>query len=303
MAQITGALIQGLQTSVNKRFRDAFTKAPTFQDKFVTTLPSNTRIGTYAWMDTLPIMREWIGPRTLNNLTQSDYQLTNKDWESTIAADRNDVEDDMLGVFNMKVDMLGQTAAKHVDRQAVAALQAGDSTGLCHDGLSFFNNAHTLDPGGTQDNLFAGTALSAANYAAVRQAMMAYTDADGQPLGIVPNLLVVPPQLEDEGLTILRAATVIDAAAAGAGVSNVYMNSAELLVIPELANEATTWYLMDVSKPIKPLIWQQRRPVQLVSMTAPNDEAVFTTKQLRWGIDSRGAIGYSLWFLAAQAVA
>lgn len=299
MALITTATIAALQTTVNKRFREGFTKSSTFQERFVTTLPSNSRVGTYTWMDTLPIMREWVGPRTLNNLSNTDYQLTNKNWESTIACDRDDIEDDVLGVFANKVEMLGDTAAKHVDRQAVWALQNGTSE-LCFDGLSFFNDAHTLDPAGTQDNNFASTALNATNYASTRQAMMSYTDADGQPLGIMPNLLVVPPQLEDEARTILNAEFV---AVSNAGVTNIWRNSADLLVIPELANQATTWYLMDVSKPIKPLIWQQRRPVQLVSMTAPTDEAVFTTRQYRWGLDSRGAIGYSLWFLAARCIA
>ena len=300
MAQITGATISALQTSVNRQFRSAFDRAPTFQDRFVSTLPSNSRVGTFAFADTLPIMREWIGPRTFNNLTQSDYQLTNKDWESSISADRRDVEDDMLGIFSQKVAMLGETAAKHVDRQAVWALQNGH-TELCHDGLSFFNNAHTLDPAGTQDNLFTGTALSAANYASTRAAMMAFTDSDGQPLGVNPNLLVVPPQLEGTGRTILNAEYVSDGA--GAGITNVWRNSCDLLVIPELANEATTWYLMDVSKPIKPLIWQQRKSVELVSMTAPTDEAVFTTRQYRWGVDSRGCIGFSLWFLCSHCIA
>lgn len=302
MAQITSATIADLQTTVNKQFRAGFTKAVTFQDKFVTTLPSSTRIGTYAWQDTLPIMREWVGPRTFNNLTNQDYQLTNRNWESTISADRDDVEDDALGVFAQKVQILGETAAKHVDRQAVAALQAGATTGLGFDGLSFFNNAHTLDPAGTQDNNFTATALSAANYAATRAAMMAFTDSDGQPFGITPNLLVVPPQLEATGRTILNAEFVATAAGT-ASEANIWRNSAELVVISELANQATTWYLLDTTKTIKPLIWQQRRAVQLVSMTAPTDEAVFTTRQYRWGIDSRGAIGYSLWFLAARAIA
>lgn len=299
MALITTATIAALQTTVNKRFRDGFSRAPVFRDRFVTTLPSSSLVGTYSWMDTVETMREWIGPRTIKNLSNTDYQLTNRDWERTIGCGRNEIEDDVLGVFSMKVQALGETAAKHVDRQAVSALQNG-ATNLCFDGLSFFNNAHTLDPAGTQDNLFASTALSAANYAAVRAAMMAYTDSDGQPLGVMPNLLVVPPQLEATARTVLNAEII---QGTQAGISNVWRNSADLLVIPELANEATVWYMLDVSKPIMPLIWQERRPVTLTSMTAPTDEAVFTTGQYRWGIDSRGAIGYSLWFLASRCTA
>ncbi len=134
--------------------------------------------------------------------------------------------------------------------------------------------------------------------------MMRFLGADGQPLGIVPNLLVVPPQLEDEALNILKANIInLGTSTTGAGVSNVYMNSAELLVVPEMANLATTWYMMDVSRPIKPIVWQQRRAPELVAQDQPDNPTVFNTRQYTWGIDSRGAIGYSLWFLAARCIA
>ena len=52
-----------------------------------------------------------------------------------------------------------------------------------------------------------------------------------------------------------------------------------------------------------PLIWQNRRSPQLVSMANPDDPNVFNDKQLLWGVDGRGAAGYALWFLMARAIA
>ena len=71
--------------------------------------------------------------------------------------------------------------------------------------------------------------LDKAAYAAARQAMMAFKNDVAQPLGIIPNLLVVPPSLEDEGLEILNSER--DAA----GATNVYKGTAELLVVPYLS--------------------------------------------------------------------
>ena len=70
--------------------------------------------------------------------------------------------------------------------------------------------------------------LDAAGYAAAREAMLAMKDAEGKPLGITPNLLVVPPSLESEA----REVIVNDADASGA--TNKWQGTAELLVVPWL---------------------------------------------------------------------
>jgi phage major head subunit gpT-like protein len=56
----------------------------------------------------------------------------------------------------------------------------------------------------------------------------------------------------------------------------------------------TAWYLLDLSRPIRPLIFQKRRDYSFVSMTDPNDEAVFTRKEFRFGVDARVNVGYGL---------
>ncbi len=58
------------------------------------------------------------------------------------------------------------------------------------------------------------------------------------------------------------------------------------------------WYLLDTRKPIKPLVYQRRRPYDLVQMTDTNDEAVFMRNEFRYGVDGRGNAGYGLWQLA-----
>jgi phage major head subunit gpT-like protein len=72
--------------------------------------------------------------------------------------------------------------------------------------------------------------LNSTNYAAARAAMMAFTKDDGKtPLGITPDLLVVPPTLEASGRALVESQ--FDAA----GGSNVWYKTAELLVCPWLA--------------------------------------------------------------------
>jgi len=70
--------------------------------------------------------------------------------------------------------------------------------------------------------------LNAANYAAARAAMIAFRDAKGEPLGVIPNLLVVHSGNEAAAREILlneRAAN---------GATNTWRGTAELLVMPWL---------------------------------------------------------------------
>jgi phage major head subunit gpT-like protein len=76
-----------------------------------------------------------------------------------------------------------------------------------------------------------------------------------------------------------------------------------VLVIPELADEPTVWYAADTSKPIKPFVYQVRKEPQLVQVDDPKAENVFWRKKFIYGIDSRGAAGFTLPFLIARAIA
>jgi phage major head subunit gpT-like protein len=71
--------------------------------------------------------------------------------------------------------------------------------------------------------------LDAAAYAAARAAMQGFKGDYGRPLGIMPTLLVVPPALEAVGREVLTAERT------DAGATNVWRNTAELLVCPWLA--------------------------------------------------------------------
>jgi phage major head subunit gpT-like protein len=82
----------------------------------------------------------------------------------------------------------------------------------------------------------------------------------------------------------------------------VYPNSDGTGVAASASNFAAgaepAWYLLDTSRAIKPLIWQNRRALALKAMTSLDDESVFTSNEFRFGADCRGNAGFSLWQLA-----
>jgi len=302
---ITIASLNALRLTFEKRFGDAYGATEPWWPKLATEVPSGAKSNIYGWVAQSTLMREWIGARQAVNLSEHSYTLINKSYEATIELDRDEIEDDNLGLFSaVTIPQLAQASKKHTDQLIKTMLQSNANAGpTCFDGGSFFNDAHpTYDSAGTTyDNNFAGTALSAANFNTVWSTMSAYTGEDGQPLGVSPNLLIIPPQLKRTALEILNASLVANAAGT-AGVENVLKGWADVLVIEELANQATRWYLADVSKPLKPIIYQNRRADQFVSRDNPQDPKVFDQKKFTYGVDNRKNVGVTLPFLMATAV-
>ena len=294
---INSATLAAAQRGFSTRFQAAFSAAQTFHEPLVTEVPSFAKEEVHGFMDRIPKMREWLGDRQLNNLVARDVTVRNKPYEDTIEVDRDDIEDDRLGVYNPRIEMLGMQARKLWDQLLVEVLQAGTAA-EAYDGQYFFDTDHpvSLEDAalGTQSNNLS-LALSATNYATARAAMMGFLGADGQPLGVMPNLLVVPPQLEGTARSILNADAINN------GETNVWKGSANLLVIPELANDATAWYLLATGMPIRPFLKQLRKAPEFTSLTDPNSETVFRKKKFLYGVDARGAVAYGPWFLALRS--
>jgi phage major head subunit gpT-like protein len=61
---------------------------------------------------------------------------------------------------------------------------------------------------------------------------------------------------------------------------------------------STAWYLLDLSRPIKPLILQRNKNPEFVAQDRVTDENVFMRKKFRYGVDDRKNVGYGLWQLA-----
>lgn len=57
------------------------------------------------------------------------------------------------------------------------------------------------------------------------------------------------------------------------------------------------WFLMDVSKPIKPLIFQKRRDYRFVALDKETDQNAFMKDEFLYGVDCRVNAGLGLWQL------
>lgn len=309
--QITPSNLDAIFYSFSTLYQSGFDGVKPWSTALTTTVPSAGRENRYAWMANLPRMREWLGERVVQNVSSRGHIIVNKPFELTIELTQDEIEDDQLGVYNPVVQQMGMSAAKLQDDQIGALLKAGLST-LCYDGQFFFDTDHPYNMDnaalGTYANRFTAKPLTMANFDNVRTTMRTYKGDNGKPLGMNPRLLVVPPQLETTALQIANAEQIAPATAFGINASggfqtNVIKGSVDVLVVEDLADEPGAWYLADVSKPIKPLVWQNRKAPQFVQFTDPSSESVFWRRRFVYGVSARGAGGYALPFLMARCEA
>lgn len=280
--------LRGIYVSFNTLFNQAFSEQKPTYEKVATVVPSTSDSETYAWLGDIPGMREWIGDREIQNLTGSDYTIKNKDFELTVGVDRNAIEDDKIGLYKPSIQMLGASAASHPD-ELVYALLASGFEAKCYDGKAFFATDHEVGKNAVSNKIT--SKLSLESYVTARAMMRGYKNSKGRSLALVPNLLVVPPTLEAKAREILVAEFIN-------GTKNTMQGTAKPLVVPQLAGHGSAWYLLCASRPIRPLIWQQRKKPKFVSKTAETDDNVFMRKTFLYGADYRGNAGFGFWQMA-----
>jgi len=213
---ISQAALSGIYKAFSTIFNQALEAAASQVDLVAMRVPSTSRSVDYKWLGNFPMMREWLGDRVIKDLSGFHYEVLNKPFESTIEVDRDDIEDDQIGVYTPMIQGLAQSAKVHPDILAFALLKLGFST-PCFDGQYFFDADH-----------------------------------------------------EVKGVSVANSA-------GGSG---------------------TGWYLMDLSRPIKPIILQIRKVPEFVAMDKPDDENAFMRKKYRYGVDDRKNVGFGLWQLA-----
>ena len=302
------------------QFQSVLDQTPTWYQNVSTQFTSKTALETYAWMDRIPRVREWLGSRVVNSVVTQQRTVTNRLFEDTVALDRINVEDDQFGVFNYTTQMLAGECAKWPDslvaqwfRDAASSTTAQGAPNLGYDGLPFFSASHPIQAGAdgnnntVQSNLYLSKPLTWDNYVTVYQGMTSLLGADGLPLMVQPNLLVVPPALYSIAKLIVEADLVPSTTATTTGtagqapMTNVMKGSAQVLVVPQLADKPNNWWLLDTTKVVRPILWQLRKAPIFVPRTSPTDPAVFDKHEFLYGAEMRGAVSDTLWFLAAAA--
>jgi phage major head subunit gpT-like protein len=224
--EITFPALASINDGVSMAFNDQLYAVGTRYDAFTFQSNSSGAAEVYPRLNMLPGLREWLGDRVVNSLSQSTFSIANRTFEETIAIARTDIEDDKFNMLAPVAGEMGANAGRLPDILVASLMKAGHTT-LCYDGQNFFDTAHPD-----------------------------YTSTGG-------------------GTTALNFVT----------------------------GSSPVWYLFDVSRVLKPLIFQRRRPFAVIPKFSMTDQQVFWNKEFEWGVDGRCNAGFGIWQLGFMSQA
>ncbi len=264
-------------------------------ERIATIVGSESDQENYPWLGAVPAMREFADERMPLGLLEHNYTIRNKTWESSIAVERAAIEDDKYGQIKLRVMSLAREAKRHMDELVFSLLKNGFSA-ACYDGQYFFDTDHVDGDSGTQSNK--GTAaLASTSLQAAITAMMKFKDDRGKLLGIVPDLLVVPPDLQWTAMELLESTYWPGEGSVTANTSsNVLKGKLDLLVSPYLS-DSNDWFVLSTKGVVKPVILQNRTPIEFAALEA-DSESGFMRDEYIYGVRARYNAGYGLWQMA-----
>ena len=291
--------------ALQKSFRALYTGAyeaiiPTWQ-RIAMEAPSGAASENYQWLGEVPAIKEWLDVKTIEELRGFQYTITNRDWESTIGVDRNDIEDDQLGQYTPRILTLSEEAKRHPD-ELISQIRRDGAAALCYDGQFFYDTDHVIGKSGVLSNILTGTgvtvALITADFRSVRARLRSFKNDQGKPFikntGPLKLVLTIPGDLEGMFEELQHATTV------GGGNTNVLKDAFEYIVDPYLT-DTNDWYADYVAAPIKAFVLQMRKRPTFVELIDPNaSETVFLRKRFLFGVEARYNAGYGFWQYSAK---
>ncbi len=292
--------IQNSYTVIGRGLKASFIKAydngedPKDVMAFIMETVSTGRDEEYGWLGNSPKMREWLGDRKLTKLNSFDYKLKNKDYEATLDVLRNDIDDDRLGNYKVRINDLAEQARIHPRALFFTALIEG-TTELCYDGSPFFSASHQdSEASGQQSNIVSGggttLALLKVDIEKVEEEMKCLLDDVGNPFDeseIVIGI-VCPPALKQKFVELNTLSRINSTDNGMKGRIKQITDSCRL-------TDVNDWYLANIGgSGVKPIIRQVRQKPKFGSQEE-NSANGFMRKIYYYGIDSREVFGYGLW--------
>ena len=193
--------------------------------------------------------------------------IRNYEFAQGIQVERRLVDDDQYSQIRRRASSMSDSFNTTIETDAANVFingftdsgtnRMGASTNGA-DGVGLLSAAHPFSPAdtnNTQSN--EGTlALTIDNLDTTRQAMRSFTDDAGQLMGVNPNMLLVPPELERTATQIVSERALYEPGSAQFDV-NMFSGRFQPVVWDRLT-DANAWFLIDSNMMKSHLIWQWR---------------------------------------------
>ncbi len=297
----TNLTTPGLKAEFFKRFEK--TEAATHYTELATRIPSTTKKETYTWLGSVPPMREFGTGRKAVGMYNEQYDVENLKYEITLEVDRDEISDDQHGQIRVRISELADRAATHKDKCIADLLVNGDQAGyLAYDGKLFFAADHESGLSGVQSNKLSvaivdkdavTTAEFRSTLGAAIAKLLTFKDDQAEPMALDASglVIVVPPSM------LITASEAVNATMV-ASTTNVLAGAAKIVTFPRLT-ATDQWFLLKTNVAVRPLIFQDREPIEFNAI-AENSEEEFRREKYLYGVRARYRVTYGYWQYALQ---
>ncbi len=291
------ARLRGLTT----KFDNAVMGVKPFYPRICNVVESKRASEEHGILGRVPGVREWLGDRDWHQLRAARWVIENRKWESSLLIARDDIADDTLGMYVSSLQQLGVQAARHPDELVVGLLE---ENGECWDGQEFFDVDHSWGDSGEQSNALTfdasdHTSVTAAEFKLAYNAAVASLAGYRDDRGKLLNAEVID---ESRGYIVIVPITLMQVAhdalsvkLTSTGGENVVIGRPEVVGLASLT--ATTKFIVaKTDEPLKPLIFQARKPLQREIEGLDSIEK----KDAKFMTEARYNVGYGAWWTAVQ---
>lgn len=293
MGQLNASRVAAANAGFQAEFYSSLLAQPQWWQQIAREIRSEEASVTLTWTTLLAAMRKWVGARHWGNLSAQKVTLTPEPYEISVEVERDAVDDDAIGLYSDTMNMMG-IAAGNAFNDAVVDLLINGFTATGYDNVAFFSNSHTEDGGANQDNLSTETFTNdhLDNAMALGAALKA---PNGDPLNIRYTHVIHGPSLRATVRDTLKNDRLAN------GASNPWMGGLTAIESPRITN--VRWFLLDLSKGIKPLVFWPRQTPEFISITDPESEPVKERRMYQYGAEARMDGEYLWWQLALGSTA
>lgn len=328
MPKLTPSFLVNFETNLQSIIVDSWARVAQnlIWDKFVKLRPAKTKREILTWLlETAKIYPEGNGgEKRFDDIVAMATEYEISDFGAGLVLRKNEIEDNaMAQTFNgVQVGALdyaakwardiGAASGYFPQEKWIAAIEAGFSTGLAYDGLSFFSKLHLRNPAGgvggsgtysniienvnlrparggsdsEQDVLLKGRANLGTALAHVRGQRF----FNGVPRFLVPRALLVQTDMEEHANLLVKALQV------GATDNRKALAPLEVYSTPELDTRPAGSYFIGVEDMMQDelgaFIHAERQPFSVSFYGPQTDSALARQKNFEWHNDGRSGQTY-----------
>jgi phage major head subunit gpT-like protein len=232
-----------LEPIAKKSFQVGLKEIPAEKSMLFDVTKSDKLTETYLEIGDVGSMEEFNGSVPYDDIAQGyKMTVTAKEMAKGIKIQRRFVRTDQLDIVKSLPKMLGLAARRRMALDVFFGYNNAFNTSLTTlDGLALCSTAHTSTNGGSNQGNSGSTAFSAVSVEATRLLMKKFLSNTDQRFEVMPDMLIVPPDLEEAAYELTASSGKVDTANNN---KNFHQGKWKVLVSDWL-EDTNNWFMVD----------------------------------------------------------